>query len=51
VCCGNAVTTSVITAIVDEMFDWRSCDKNWFGIFFFFIYFFLFCNHKVYILV
>jgi DNA (cytosine-5)-methyltransferase 1 len=28
VCCGNAVTTSVITAIVDEMFDWRSCDKN-----------------------
>lgn len=27
-CIGNAVTTSVITAIVDEMFDSMYCDKN-----------------------
>ena len=27
-CCGNAVTTSVITAIVDDMFECVSCDKN-----------------------
>ena len=27
-CCGNAVTTSVITAIVDDMFECVSCDNT-----------------------
>lgn len=35
-CCGNAVTTNVITAIVDEMFDkvkkWIMIGSQWIGI-------------------